>query len=100
MTKRMWMALISLAGLLLGVYLTMYHYGMIGSLACGVSSCETVQTSRWSMFLGLPVATWGAGFYVTMLVLSMAGMQPRFEESRGLSLALVILTGWGALFTA
>ena len=100
MTKRMWMALISLAGLLLGVYLTMYHYGMIGTLACGVSSCETVQTSRWSMFLGLPVATWGAGFYATMLVLTFLGTQERFADSRGLSLALLVLTAWGALFTA
>jgi uncharacterized membrane protein len=80
MTKRMWMALISLAGLFLGVYLTLYHYGYIGSLACGISSCETVQTSRWSMFLGLPVATWGAGFYVTMLVLSIAGLQEKYAD--------------------
>lgn len=100
MTKRMWMALISLGGLFLGVYLTLYHYGYIGSLACGVSSCETVQTSRWSMFLGLPVATWGAGFYVAMLVLSIAGLQEKYADSKGLSLIMLLLTAWGALFTA
>jgi len=100
MTKRMWMALVSLAGLFLGAYLTLYHYGMIGTLACGVSSCEQVQTSRWSMFLGLPVATWGAGFYVVMLVLSIVGMQEKYADSPKLSLLMVVLTGWGALFTA
>lgn len=100
MTKRMWMALVSLLGLLLGIYLTLYHFGVVGTLACGVTSCETVQTSRWSTFLGLPVATWGAGFYATMLILSITGLQPRYEESRGLSFAMVVLTAWGVLFTA
>ena len=99
MTKRMWMALISLLGLFLGAYLTLYKFGFIGTLACGVSSCEQVQTSRWSVFMGLPVATWGLGFYALMLALSIAGMQERFAESRGLSLAMLVLAGWGALFT-
>src|SRR6185437_11197138 len=99
MTKRMWIALVSLAGLLLGVYLTLYKFGFIGSLACGVTSCETVQTSKWSVFLGLPVATWGAGFYATVLILSIAGLQPSYAESRGLSFALVVLSSWGVLFT-
>src|SRR5678815_5437617 len=60
MSRRKWMAVVSLAGLFLGVYLTLYHYGFIGTLACNVSSCEKVQTSRWSMLFGLPVATWGS----------------------------------------
>lgn len=99
MTKRMWMALISLAGLFLGAYLTLYKFGFIGTLACGVSSCEQVQTSRWSVFLGLPVATWGAGFYASMLVLTILGLQERFADSKGISLVMLLLTGWGVLFT-
>jgi uncharacterized membrane protein len=100
MTKRMWMALISLAGLFLGAYLSMYKFGVIGSLACNVGSCEQVQTSRWSVFLGLPVATWGVGYYVLMLALAIAGLQPRFMDSRRLSLAMLLLTGWAVVFTA
>ena len=100
MTKRMWMALVSLMGLFLGTYLTLYKFGYIGTLACNVGSCEKVQTSRWSVFLGLPVATWGVGFYVLMLALTVAGMQERFADSRRLSLILVALAGWGLLFTA
>jgi uncharacterized membrane protein len=100
MTKRQLMALISLAGLFLGAYLTLYKFGVIGELACNVGSCEKVQTSRWSMFLGLPVATWGVGFYVVMLALSIASMQPRFEDSRRFSLAMLLIAGSGALFTA
>ena len=100
MTKRMWMALISLLGLFLGAYLTLYKFGFIGTLVCGVSSCEQVQTSRWSVFLGLPVATWGLGFYALMLVLSIVGLQERYADSRGLALLILVLAGWGALFTA
>ena len=47
------------------------------------------------MFLGLPVATWGAGFYVLMLVLSIAGLQERYADSRGLSLVMLRAGGMG-----
>ena len=100
MTRRMWMALLSLAGLFLGAYLTLYKIGIIGTLACGVTSCETVQTSRWSVFLGVPVATWGVGFYALMLALVLAGLQPRFADSRRLAAAVLALASWGVLFTA
>lgn len=99
MTRRMWMAVISLAGLFIGIYLTLYHYGIVGTLACGVSSCETVQTSRYAMFLGVPVATWGAGFYVLMLAVTLARIQPAFESSAGLTLATIVLATWGFVFT-
>ena len=100
MTRRMWMAVISLAGLFIGIYLTLFHYGIIGTLACGVSSCEAVQTSRYAVFLGVPVATWGAGFYVLMLAVTLARVQPRFEDSGGLALGTLVLTTWGLIFTA
>jgi uncharacterized membrane protein len=94
------MAVVSLLGLFLGTYLTLYKFGVIGSLACNVSSCEQVQSSRWSVFMGLPVATWGLGFYLTMFVLAMAGMQERFEDSRLLSLAILGMASVGFAFTA
>jgi len=94
------MALISLLGLFLGAYLTLYKFGFIGSLACGVSSCEQVQTSRWSVFLGLPVATWGMGFYVGMLGLTIVGLQDRYADSMGLAQLTLALAAIGAVFTA
>ena len=100
MTKRMLMAIISLVGLMIAIYLTLYKYGVIGSLVCSVGSCEKVQTSKWSTLLGLPVATWGIGFYASMLVLTFAGIQERFAESRGLTLGLLLLTGWGVIFSS
>lgn len=100
MNRRQLMALISLAGTFLGVYLTLYKVGVIGSLVCNVGSCEKVQSSRYSVFLGLPVATWGVGFYLLMLALSIASLQERFADSRGLSLAMFLLAAWGVVFTA
>lgn len=100
MTKRMLMAIIALVGLMIGVYLTLYKYGVIGELTCSVGSCERVQTSKWAVFLGLPVATWGIGFYASVLALAFTGIQQRFAESRGVALALVLLTGWGVAFSS
>lgn len=93
------MALVSLLGLFVGAYLSLYKFGYIGTLTCGVGSCETVQMSKWSVFLGLPVATWGVGFYALMLALSIIGLQPRFEDSAQLSLVTLLVTGWGVVFT-
>lgn len=96
----MWMAMLALAGLFISTYLTLYHFGYIGTLECSAThGCETVQTSRWSKLLGIPVATWGLGYYATVLALAIVGIQDRFAESRQLSLVLAFLTGWGALFS-
>ncbi len=93
-------ALVALAGLFVAIYLTLYKLGLIGTLSCSVGSCETVQLSRWATLLGLPVAVWGVGYYAVVFTLTLAGVQERFTESRGLSLALMLLTGWGLIFSA
>jgi uncharacterized membrane protein len=92
-------ALLALLGVFLGAYLTLYKFGYIGTLACGVSSCETVQMSRWSTFLGLPVSLGGLGFYASLFGLALAGLSERYAESPGVSRLLLVSTGWGMLFT-
>lgn len=91
--------MLAFIGVFVSTYLTLYKFGYIGSLQCAVGSCETVNTSRWATFLGLPVAAWGLGFYVSALALVLAGIQERYADSRGVALALVALTGWGVLFS-
>jgi hypothetical protein len=49
-------AALALAGIFISLYLTLYKLGVIGELSCTFGSCETVNTSRWAVFLGLPVA--------------------------------------------
>jgi uncharacterized membrane protein len=92
-------ALIALAGVFVAVYLTMYKLGYIGTLVCSVGSCETVQTSKWATFLGIPVALWGVGYYVAVLAVALFGLVPSRSESRPLSQLLVAMTTTGVLFS-
>ncbi len=93
-------ALLALVGLFVALYLTMYKTGMIGTITCSIGSCETVNTSRWSLLLGLPVAAWGLGFYVAALAVAIASLQDRWVDERSPSVVLVALSGWGVLFSA
>jgi uncharacterized membrane protein len=100
MTRRMATALVALVGLFVALYLWMYKAGFIGALACGAGQCETVQLSRWATLLALPVAGWGVGFYAVVFLLAFLLVQDRWAGSKNLSLALLVLTGWGVLFSA
>lgn len=100
MTRRMLAALIALFGLFVSIYLVLYKAGLIGALACGTGGCETVQLSRWSTFMGIPVAGWGAAYYVMVLALALAGIQERWADSPRLPVLMVVLTGWGVAFSA
>lgn len=99
MTKRMILAMLALIGVFVSVYLTLYKLGIIGELNCAVGSCETVNTSRWATFLGLPVAAWGLGFYLVVLAVALVAVREQYADSRALSVALAALTGWGVLFS-
>ena len=72
MTRRQLLALLALGGVFLSTYLALYHYGYIGSLACGTGGCEKVQGSNWAKFLGVPVAVWGVLFYGGVFVLAVS----------------------------
>ena len=100
MTARMTIAALSLIGILIALYLTLYKVGIIGSLTCTVGSCETVNTSRWATFLGLPVAAWGLAAYIALFTLAMAGTADRYAGSRTLSWLLVAIAGWSVIFSA
>ncbi|HEX7546714.1 MAG TPA: vitamin K epoxide reductase family protein, partial [Gemmatimonadaceae bacterium] len=67
--------------------------------ACGTGSCEVVQASRWSRLWGQPVALWGAGFYLAMFALSLAGSVGRLGGSRLVGTGLALMSGWGVLFS-
>jgi uncharacterized membrane protein len=100
MTKRMAIAALAFAGIFLAAYLTLYKLGIIGQLACTVGECETVNLSRWARFIGLPVAAWGIGFYVVLFTVAMAGVSDRYGDVPWIATALLVLTGWGVVFSA
>ena len=99
MTRRMLTALLALFGVFVALYLALYKAGIIGTLACGAGGCETVQLSRWSTFLGISVAVWGVGYYIVVLTLALATLQDRWADSRRLALGMLVLTGWGVVFS-
>jgi uncharacterized membrane protein len=96
----MTIALLSLVGILIALYLTLYKIGIIGNLSCTIGSCETVNTSRWATFLGLPVAAWGLAAYVALFALSLAGTSDRYAGSPAISWLLVGIAGWSVLFSS
>lgn len=97
--RRMVIAAIALVGLFVATYLWLYKLGVLGQLSCGIGSCETVNTSKWAMLLGQPVAFWGVGFYVAMLAVSVLGTSERFERDRRFTVALAVMSGGGVLFS-
>ena len=93
-------AALALAGIFISLYLTLYKIGVIGELSCSIGSCETVNLSKWSRFLGLPVAAWGLFFYVDVFAIALMGTMPRFENEPIISLVLTAEAAVGVLFTA
>jgi uncharacterized membrane protein len=97
--NRMAIAVLALLGLLMSVYLTLHKFGFIGTLACGTGSCDTVQTSPWAVFMGIPVPVMGVAGYLVLLVLAIIGLQPAHAENRKLGLSIFVLADIAVAFT-
>ena len=93
-------AILSLLGLFVSGYLALYNLGYLGDILCTVGGCETVQTSEYANFLGMPVALWGVGAYLSLLVVSLAGIQPGLAGKRWVALAIFGLAAIGVAFSA
>ncbi len=75
-------AVLSVAGLLVSVYLSFEHLTDNATLACtigGLVDCAKVTTSAWSTFLGIPVAYLGLVFFVVTLGLCLPAVWRRGE---------------------
>ena len=100
MTKRTIVAALALAGIFVALYLLLYKIGIIGNLSCSIGSCETVNTSKWAVLLGAPVAAWGVVFYVVMFSLALVSLQDGYADSYAMSRLLVLVSGIGVAFSA
>lgn len=85
--------ILALVGLFISAYMLLYALGFYGMILCGTGSCEVVQSSKWAVFLGIPVPAWGAAWYgaVLILALALAGRTP--EGSRPAALLALLATG-------
>jgi len=91
-------ATLALIGLLIATYLWLWKIGVVGHIICGSGGCEVVQTSTYATFLGLPVALIGVVGYLTLLIVSLVGIQPRWIDHPGPTRLMAVLSGLGAAF--
>ena len=78
----------SFVGFLDATYLTILHYQNVIPPCTITNGCETVLTSKFATIGALPVSLFGAGFYLTVLVLFLV-----FKETKD-KLILWILVGF------
>lgn len=97
--RRMAIALLAMAGVMISAYLSLYKLGYLGTIQCTVGGCETVQASQYAYLFGVPVAVWGVGAYVVLLGLALLSLQPRFAEARWVPLTLFGFSAWGVAFS-
>jgi uncharacterized membrane protein len=93
-------ATLGLVGLLVSLYLWLWKIGALGALACGDGGCETVQLSPYAYVFDVPVALLGVVGYSAILVVALAGLQPRFAAARWPTDLLLALATAGAAFSA
>ncbi len=94
------LAVLSLVGLYVAMYLWLYKLGIVGTLSCKIGSCEKVNTSPYAILFGVPIAFWGVLYYVGLFTAALLSTTDRFGNDRRMAPALVALTGWGVLFSA
>lgn len=89
--------LLALIGLGDSTYLTTKHY-LGESVPCSITEgCDTVLTSPFATYLGIPTALWGALYYLALVLLVALFLQT--HSSRILGLAFGLATG-GLLVSA
>ncbi len=98
MKHRMVTAALSLMGLYVALYLSLWKIGLMGPLLCGGGSCEVVQMSRFANLFGIPDAFFGVAGFLALLVVSLVGLRPAFVGRPGPTRLLVALSGGGAAF--
>ncbi len=84
-TLRIVLGGLTLIGLGIAGYLTYVHYAGIKPVCSAGGSCEKVQTSAYSLLLGVPVALLGLITYVSLLALLLG---PETENTRFAAMAI------------
>ncbi|MHB1327004.1 MAG: vitamin K epoxide reductase family protein [Gemmatimonadales bacterium] len=100
MNRRLAIAVLALVGIFIASYLHLFKLGMIGTIACGTGSCDTVQLSPQSVFLGVDVALIGVLGYIALLGLAMLSLHPKFAGASWPVTGLVVLSAGAVVFTA
>lgn len=92
-------ALLSLVGLFISLYLLAHSLGVTGPVVCGIGDCATVQSSAYAWIGPIPVSGLGVAGYAALLALALVGIQPAFRDSAPISLLLLTGAGVGVAFS-
>ena len=71
--RRVGLMLAAALGLAVSIYLGLQHAADAGTSVCSVSevfNCDTVNRSKYSELMGVPIAFLGAGFYAAVLAVA------------------------------
>jgi uncharacterized membrane protein len=100
MSKRLRQITIALTiiGLLVSIYMTIYKFSNNESMCIGSSGCSEVNASRYSEINGIPVAVLGVVGYAAILALLFIEQRPGFIQENG-SLLFFGISLIGFLFT-
>jgi protein-disulfide isomerase len=95
-------AALAAVGIVLSVVLVIEHATAHagGTSICAISeyvNCDRVATSRFSVFLGMPVAAWGGFGYGLELLLALAGLSPRRRHAAWPAGLLFVVAALGAV---
>ncbi|HEY3249038.1 MAG TPA: vitamin K epoxide reductase family protein [bacterium] len=71
-----WLVALGAAGVVLSVYLLVVRAAHAPTYCPLGSGCDIIQSSRYAAVFGIPVAAFGLGYYVVMLVLGARTMEP------------------------
>jgi uncharacterized membrane protein len=100
MSKRLRQITIALTiiGLLVSIYMTIYKFTNNESMCIGSSGCSEVNASRYSEINGIPVAVLGVIGYAAILALLFLEQKPGFIQENG-SMIFFGISLIGFLFT-
>ncbi len=90
---------LSVIGLLVSIYMTIYKVTNNESMCIGSGGCSIVNASRYSEINGIPVALVGVLGYLAILAVFYLETKPGFFQENG-TMILFGLTLIGFLFTA
>lgn len=92
-----WLPLLASLGLAIGAYLSYVAFSH-SELMCGpVGDCASVQASPYAKLFGLPMASWGIVYYLSIWLLWLG--QRRAAWQRPASLLLLAASLFGAAFS-
>lgn len=98
--SRMVIAILSLIGFFIALYLWAHNAGLTGPVVCGIGDCAAVQSSEYATMGPVPVSALGVAGYVGLIVLSFMGLQPGRRESRLIGGLLLLGSTAGLVFSA